>query len=176
MDTQGSGAARGRIAAVRGNVVDVVCDGAPPPRNRALRTGKDREVVLEVQTHVDAHTARCIALTPTRGLRRGDAVDDSGDVLRVPVGRPLLGRALDVFGRTAERRAERALVGEYRECIEELLRTLSAANLVQAVAIARIPEEIRGFGHVKDASLKAARTKWAGLMAAWRGGGERRAA
>jgi F-type H+-transporting ATPase subunit beta len=98
METQGSGAARGRIAAVRGNVVDVVSDGAPPPRNRALRTGKDREVVLEVQTHVDAHTARCIALKPTRGLRRGDAVDDSGDVLRVPVGRPLLGRALDVFG------------------------------------------------------------------------------
>jgi indolepyruvate ferredoxin oxidoreductase len=57
-----------------------------------------------------------------------------------------------------------------------LLRTLSAANLVQAVAIASIPEQIRGFGHVKDASLKAARAKWAGLMATWRGGGERRAA
>ncbi len=117
------------------------------------------------------------------------AKDEAGHLVKRPYGpwvrsafgvlaklKFLRGTALDVFGRTAERRAERALVGEYRECIEELLRTLSAANLVQAVAIARIPEEIRGFGHVKDASLKAARTKWAGLMAAWRGGGERRAA
>ena len=88
----------------------------------------------------------------------------------------LRGTPLDVFGHTAERRAERALVGEYRACIEELLRTLSAANLVQAVAIASLPEEIRGFGHVKDASLTAARAKWAGLMATWRGGRERRAA
>jgi indolepyruvate ferredoxin oxidoreductase len=87
----------------------------------------------------------------------------------------LRGTALDVFGYTAERRDERALIGEYRECIDELLRTLSATNLVPAVAIASIPEDIRGFGHVKDASLKAARTKWAGLMATWRGD-ERRAA
>ena len=58
--------------------------------------------MLEVQAHVDLHTARCIALTPTRGLRRGDHVDDSGDALRVPVGRALLGRAIDVFGRAID--------------------------------------------------------------------------
>ena len=117
------------------------------------------------------------------------AKDEAGHLVKRPYGpwvrsafgvlaklKFLRGTALDVFGRTAERRAERALVGEYRECIDELLRTLSAANLVQAVAIARIPEEIRGFGHVKDASLTAARAQWAGLMATWRGGGERRAA
>jgi len=94
----------GRIAAVRGNVVDVACDGPPPARLRALRTGVERQVVLEVQTHIDAHRARCIALTATQGLRRGDAVDDTGDVLRVPVGRPLLGRALDVFGHAIDNR------------------------------------------------------------------------
>jgi len=90
----------------------------------------------------------------------------------------LRGTAFDPFGRTEERRTERALIGEYRACIEELLRTLAPANLAQAVEIARMPEEIRGFGHVKEASLRAARTKWDERMAAWRGvgQGQRRAA
>ncbi len=83
----------------------------------------------------------------------------------------LRGTALDPFARTEERKTERALIGEYRECIEELLRTLSAANLAQATEIARIPEEIRGFGHVKARHLAAARGKWATLMAQWRAGG-----
>lgn len=83
----------------------------------------------------------------------------------------LRGTALDPFARTEERKTERALIGEYRACIEELLRTLSAANLAQAVEIARIPEEIRGYGHVKARHLAAARGKWASLMAQWRGAG-----
>jgi indolepyruvate ferredoxin oxidoreductase len=89
----------------------------------------------------------------------------------------LRGTAFDPFGRTDERREERALIGEYEACIDELLRTLSAANVAQAAEIARIPEEIRGYGHVKARHLAAARTKWAALMQAWRGqGAERRAA
>ena len=73
-----------------------------------------------------------------------------------------------MFGRTEERRTERALIGEYRACIDELLRTLNAGNLPLAVEIARIPEEIRGYGHVKERHLQAARAKWDGLMAQWR--------
>jgi indolepyruvate ferredoxin oxidoreductase len=88
----------------------------------------------------------------------------------------LRGTALDPFGRTEERKTERALIGEYRTCIEELLRTLSAANLAQAVEIARIPEEIRGYGHVKARHLAAARGKWQALMAQWRGTAGQRAA
>ena len=88
----------------------------------------------------------------------------------------LRGGALDVFGRSDERRTERALIDEYRTCIDELLRTLSAANLPLAAEIARIPEEIRGYGHVKERHLKAARTKWDGLMAQWRDGAQRKAA
>ncbi len=80
----------------------------------------------------------------------------------------LRGGALDLFGRTEERRTERALIAEYRACVEELLKGLNAGNLDQAVEIARIPEEIRGFGHVKERHLKAARTKWEALMQAWR--------
>ena len=80
----------------------------------------------------------------------------------------LRGTAFDPFGRTEERRSERALIGQYRACIEELLPALTAANLAQAAEIARIPEEIRGYGHVKERHLAAARPKWERLMAAWR--------
>ena len=88
----------------------------------------------------------------------------------------LRGTALDVFGKTEERREERALIGEYRACIDELLASLNASNLELAVDIARIPEEIRGYGHVRARHLVAARAKWATLMATWRASGQRRAA
>jgi indolepyruvate ferredoxin oxidoreductase len=80
----------------------------------------------------------------------------------------LRGTALDPFGRTEERRTERALIAEYRACIEELLGGLNASNLAQALEIARIPEDIRGFGHVKLRHLVAARGRWDALMAKWR--------
>jgi indolepyruvate ferredoxin oxidoreductase len=88
----------------------------------------------------------------------------------------LRGGPFDIFGRTEERRTERALIGEYRASIDEVLATLSAANLAQAVEIARIPEEIRGYGHVKERHLAAARPKWAALMSAWRAGPQKIAA
>ncbi|MFO1191335.1 MAG: indolepyruvate ferredoxin oxidoreductase family protein [Rhodoferax sp.] len=82
----------------------------------------------------------------------------------------LRGTAWDLFGRTAERREERALIGEYTACIEELLATLDADRLAAAVEIARIPEQIRGYGHVKARHLKAARASWEAAMARWRAG------
>ena len=80
----------------------------------------------------------------------------------------LRGGALDIFGKTEERQTERALIGEYRACIEELLKTLDVGNRALAAEIARVPEEIRGYGHVKHRHLEAARGKWAQLMAQWR--------
>ncbi|MDH5538863.1 MAG: indolepyruvate ferredoxin oxidoreductase family protein [Rhizobacter sp.] len=88
----------------------------------------------------------------------------------------LRGGAFDIFGRTEERRQERALIGEYRDAIDELLRSLNDANLAQAVAVASLPEDIRGYGHVKARHLAAVRPKWAALMADWRAGGQRAAA
>jgi len=88
----------------------------------------------------------------------------------------LRGTAFDVFGRSAERRTERALIGEYKAAIDEVLASLNAGNLALATEIARIPEEIRGYGHVKDRHLASARPKWAALMNEWRAGGQRRAA
>jgi indolepyruvate ferredoxin oxidoreductase len=88
----------------------------------------------------------------------------------------LRGGAFDPFGRGEERKTERALIGEYRTAVDELLATLSADKLALAVEIARIPEDIRGYGHVKARHLKAARTKWAGLTARWRDTAQARAA
>ncbi|RZA17150.1 MAG: indolepyruvate ferredoxin oxidoreductase family protein, partial [Lysobacteraceae bacterium] len=80
----------------------------------------------------------------------------------------LRGSAFDVFGYTDERRTERALIGEYRACVDELLATLNAVNHAQALEIARLPEQIKGYGHVKERNLAAARTRWTELMARWR--------
>ena len=89
----------------------------------------------------------------------------------------LRGTPLDIFGRTSERRAERALISQYRESIEQVIASLEAGNHGQAVEIARIPEQIRGFGHVKERNLAAARAQWQRLMAQWRQpSGERQAA
>ena len=80
----------------------------------------------------------------------------------------LRGGALDIFGKTAERQMERALIAEYRACIDELLTSLTPDRLALAARIARIPEEIRGYGHVKERHLVAARARWADLMQQWR--------
>jgi indolepyruvate ferredoxin oxidoreductase len=81
----------------------------------------------------------------------------------------LRGTAFDVFGRTAERKAERALIGEYEALVDELLGRLAADNHAVAVELASLPEEIRGFGHVKDRHLAAVRQKWGELLARFRG-------
>ena len=108
--------------------------------------------------------------------------NDNGELIKQPFGpwvrtafgvlaklKGLRGGALDIFGRSKERQTERALITEYRACIEELLPKLNAGNRALANDIARIPEDIRGYGHVKERHLLAARVKWAELMARWRG-------
>jgi indolepyruvate ferredoxin oxidoreductase len=73
----------------------------------------------------------------------------------------LRGGPLDVFGYTQERREERALVVEYRAAIASILPLLTVDNRDAATAFARVPEQIRGFGHVKARHLRAARAQWA---------------
>ncbi|SSZ62812.1 indolepyruvate ferredoxin oxidoreductase [Bordetella pertussis] len=68
----------------------------------------------------------------------------------------LRGTAFDVFGYTAERRAERALIEQYREQLGAILPKLNRGNLEHAVALASLPEEIRGYGHIKEAAMARA--------------------
>ncbi len=81
----------------------------------------------------------------------------------------LRGGALDIFGYTEERRAERALIGEYKASIDEILaKGLDDGAPGAGHRHRPHPEEIRGYGHVKHRHLLAARAKWDGLMAQWR--------
>ena len=80
----------------------------------------------------------------------------------------LRGTAFDIFGRTAERKLERQLVTDYEALIAELLPRLTTHNHALAVKLAGIPELIRGYGHVKERHLKAAKAKEAELVAAFR--------
>lgn len=60
----------------------------------------------------------------------------------------------DPFGHTAERRMERALIGEYENLVQTLLAHLSVDKLGAAATIAALAENIRGYGHVKAASVE----------------------
>src|SRR5256885_4590494 len=77
----------------------------------------------------------------------------------------LRGTPLDVFGHTEERRTERALIREYEETVQVLLDRLEPQNLALTVQVASLPEDIRGFGHIKMKSIVAARKKRAELLA-----------
>ena len=90
--------------------------------------------------------------------------------------RRLRGTWLDLAGRTAERRMERQLLRDYEALVAEILAGLTPANHAEAVALLEIPEQIRGFGHVKEASVKKAKAAEARLLASFRGEAARAAA
>lgn len=93
----------GTIEAVRGSVVDASFPQRIPSIYHVLKTGDDDDVIIEVISHLDAHTIRGIALTSTRGLSRGSPVTDTHETLKVPVGERVLGRVFNVFGETIDR-------------------------------------------------------------------------
>jgi indolepyruvate ferredoxin oxidoreductase len=62
----------------------------------------------------------------------------------------LRGGPWDIFGRSAERRAERALIGDYEETVSALLEKLDQDNHALAVEIAALPDQIRGYGPIKE--------------------------
>jgi F-type H+-transporting ATPase subunit beta len=95
---------RGTVTAVRSSVVDVVFPRRLPEIKHVLRAGEDRQIVIEVTTHLDAESVRGIALTSTQGLAEGSTVIDTGRPLMVPVGKRVLGRVFNVFGDTIDRK------------------------------------------------------------------------
>ncbi|WP_310389125.1 indolepyruvate ferredoxin oxidoreductase family protein, partial [Roseateles sp.] len=81
----------------------------------------------------------------------------------------LRGGALDIFGKTDERRMERRLIGDYERLVDELLAGLTADKLDLAVQLARLPEQIRGYGHVKHANVALVRAKQQALLDQFQG-------
>ena len=79
--------------------------------------------------------------------------------------RRLRGTWADPFGRTAERRAERALAADYATTIAALCDGLDAAGLDRAIALAELPEMVRGYGPVKEAAIAAYGERRTALLA-----------
>ena len=93
--------AKGKVAQVIGTVIDVEF---PPDELPAINNAIDiplkdgGKVVLETQHHIGNNWARCLALSPTDGISRGDEAIDTGAAISVPVGRETLGRLFDIQG------------------------------------------------------------------------------
>ena len=94
----------GAVVSVRGSVVDIRFDAHLPPIYSLLHA-KEGKIAIEVLAQLDAHRVRGIALTPTQGLSRGTAVEDTGGPLKAPVGKGILSRMFDVFGNAIDRKA-----------------------------------------------------------------------
>jgi F-type H+-transporting ATPase subunit beta len=96
--------ATGRVARVRGAVVDVVFEDGVPFLLEALEVVADgnEPVVLEVQQHLDGNTVRTVTMQVASGLRRGAAVRRTGRPLLMPCGSAVLGRVVDVLGRPVD--------------------------------------------------------------------------
>ncbi len=87
----------------------------------------------------------------------------------------LRGTPLDIFGRTEERRGERALISRVPgQPGAGAGRRWMAPTMALALEIARIPEQIKGFGHVKARNLAAAETQWEQLLRQWQEPGAQR--
>lgn len=92
---------RGVIVRAMGVVVDVEFEtGDLPSIHNALRVskGNQKDLILEVQEHIDANTVRTVAMGSTAGLQRGLMVEDTGGPIMVPVGKETLGRMFNVLG------------------------------------------------------------------------------
>ncbi len=95
----------GKITQIIGPVVDVHFDGDVPKIQTALiveKNNRKKEVVLEVAQHVGLNHVRCISLSDTAGLVRGERVKDTGSPISVPVGEQSLGRLFNVLGETID--------------------------------------------------------------------------
>ena len=89
---------RGYIRSIRGGVIEAVfTDGLPLMKNK-LVLESDEGIVMEVNSHVNDTTVKAIALTFTGGIARGDALLDTGEPVKVPVGNGILGKMFDMFG------------------------------------------------------------------------------
>ena len=79
----------------------------------------------------------------------------------------LRGGPLDLFGATAERRAERALLADYEAGLDKLLAGLTPERLPLAIEIANVPDQVRGYGHIREAAMETAKAEAAKLWAGW---------
>ena len=95
----------GKIVQIIGPVVDVEFEGETPQILNALRV-KRNNLILEIEQHIGETRVRCLAMGPTEGLRRGEEVEDTGGPIKVPVGKEVMGRVLNVLGEPIDQKGE----------------------------------------------------------------------
>jgi F-type H+-transporting ATPase subunit beta len=101
---------QGKVVQVIGPVVDVEFSGHLPEINTALKisnpsiSNQPGNLVVEVAQHLGEHNVRCIAMDTTDGLVRGMPVENTGAPIKVPVGREVLGRIMNVVGAPVDER------------------------------------------------------------------------
>jgi indolepyruvate ferredoxin oxidoreductase len=83
----------------------------------------------------------------------------------------LRGTAFDPFGRSLERRTDRKLIADYEALLADIIARLTPENHHLSVGLAVIPEKIRGFGHVRQRHLTAAKAAEVELLEQFRSGG-----
>ena len=100
---KGTGTGSGTVVQVIGAVVDVGFPRDAIPKVYDALTLEDRDLTLEVQQQLGDGVVRTIAMGSSEGLQRGLAVKNTGEPIRVPVGKKTLGRIMDVLGRPIDR-------------------------------------------------------------------------
>lgn len=130
---------RGWVTAVRGTVVDIRFEAGLPPIDAAVDCGleADSSVTAVVHAHLGGSSVRAIAISSTRGMRRGARVTCEGLPLRIPVGPELVGRVVDVRGRPLDG-------GPELSCQESLPLSRSPPS----------PSDCRGWGEVYPTGIK----------------------
>ncbi len=97
----------GRITQITGSVLDIRFDGRLPALYNAIEVRHGEEtVVLEVMQHMGDDMVRCISMSPTDGLRRGMTAVDTGASIRVPVGKNVLGRMVNLLGQAIDNKPD----------------------------------------------------------------------
>ena len=95
---------KGKITAVQGSVIEAqFCDDLPAIYAE-LKTGKDGNLIAEVQGYIDEKTVRALVMGSTQGLSRGMEITDTGHQIQVPVGPETLGRMFNVFGQPIDKK------------------------------------------------------------------------
>src|ERR1700756_2526263 len=103
-------AAVGRVVQVIGPVMDIQYEGGHLPAifnavritSEGFNIPEPLDVIVEVQQHLGEGRVRAVAMEPTEGMVRGMKAYDTGDGIKVPVGRPTLGRVMNVLGKPVD--------------------------------------------------------------------------
>ena len=175
-------AGRYRALVARATEREAAVAGQPGALTRAVTEGyfrvlayKDEYEVARLHAAAGLPPGAAVHLSPPLPLARDPATGRRRKVAvpgwaALPLfrtlrhGKRLRGTALDLFGRQADRRAERQLIADYEADLARVLDGLRADQIADAAALARLPLDVRGFGPVKAASAQEGAAKRLALL------------